>query len=138
MSETTDHRAGDDQETPEAPTPRLTMRGFWGQLPTTGRWLLSTTAVSTLGRGMTLPFTVIYINEVRGIPLDVAGLLTRLVAVVALLVTIPMGALTDRLGARVVVIGGNVAQVLGAVVLAFATTLPALVVAISLLGLSFG
>jgi MFS family permease len=117
---------------------RLTLPGFWAALPGPGRWLLSTTAISTLGRGMTLPFTVIYINEVRGIPLDVAGLLMGLIAVVALLVTIPMGALTDRLGARVVVIGGNVAQVLGAVVLAFATTVPAFVVAITLLGLSFG
>ncbi|HET6967774.1 MAG TPA: MFS transporter [Ornithinibacter sp.] len=117
---------------------RLTLRGFWGALPTPGRWLLSTTAVSTLGRGMTLPFTVIYIHEVRGVPLDVAGLLMGLIAVVALLVTIPVGSLTDRLGARVVVISGNVAQLLGAVVLAFATTVPALVVAVVLLGLSFG
>ena len=117
---------------------RLTLRGFWGALPTSGRWLLSTTAVSTLGRGMTLPFTVIYIHEVRGVPLDVAGLLMGLIAVVALLVTIPVGSLTDRLGARVVVVAGNVAQLLGAVVLAFATTVPALVVAVTLLGVSFG
>lgn len=124
-------------EAPEAGE-RLTLRGFWDALPTPGRWLLSTTAVSTLGRGMTLPFTVIYIHEVRGVPLDVAGLLMGLIAVVALLVTIPVGALTDRLGARVVVIAGNVAQLLGAVVLAFATTVPALVVAVVLLGVSFG
>ena len=117
---------------------RLTLRGFWGALPTPGRWLLSTTAVSTLGRGMTLPFTVIYIHEVRGVPLDVAGLLMGLIAVVALLVTIPVGSLTDRLGARVVVVAGNVAQLLGAVVLAFATTVPALVAAVTLLGVSFG
>ena len=121
-----------------ASTGQMTLRRFWGELPTTGRWLLSTTAISTLGRGMTLPFTIIYINEVRGISLDVAGLLMSLIGVVAVLVTMPVGALTDRLGARVVVIAGNVAQVLGAVVLAFATTVPAFVVAISLLGVSFG
>jgi len=138
MSETTDHRAGDDQETPEAPTPRLTMRGFWGQLPTTGRWLLSTTAVSTLGRGMTLPFTIIYIHEVRGIPLDVAGLLMGLIAVVALVVTGPVGALVDRFGARAVVIWGTVSQILGCVVLAYATNVAAFVLAFTFLGIAFG
>lgn len=124
---------------PEPPAPdHLTVRGFWAALSTPGRWLLSTTAISTLGRGMTLPFTVIYVHEVRGIPLDVAGLLMGLIAVVALLVTAPVGVLTDRLGARVVVIAGNVAQVLGALVVAFATTVPAFVVGFTLLGISFG
>lgn len=117
---------------------RLTARGFWRALPTPGRWLRSTTAVSALGRGVTLPFTVIYIHEVRRVPLDVAGLLMGLIGVVALLVTMPVGSLTDRLGPRVVVIFGNVAQLLGAVVLAFATTVPAIVVAGALLGVSFG
>lgn len=116
----------------------LTLRGFWGALPTPGRWLLSTTAISTLGRGMTLPFTIIYIHEVRGIALDVAGLLMGLIAVVALLVTAPVGVLTDRIGARPVVIAGLLAQVLGAVVIAFAATVPAFVVAVTLLGISFG
>ncbi len=118
--------------------PRLTMRAFWDQLPPAGRWLLSTTAISTLGRGMTLPFTVIYLHEVRGVSLDVAGLLMGLIAVVAVVITGPVGALTDRLGARVVVIAGQVAHVLGAAVLAFATTLPVFVAAFVLLGVSFG
>ncbi len=117
---------------------QLTLRGFWETLPTPGRWLLSTTAISTLGRGMTLPFTVIYMHEVRGVDLDVAGLLMGLIAVVAVLITAPVGVVTDRLGARPVVIAGLLAQVLGAVVMAFATTVPALVVAVSLLGVSFG
>lgn len=43
----------------ETTASRLTLRGFWESLPTPGRWLLSTTAISTLGRGMTLPFTII-------------------------------------------------------------------------------
>ncbi len=47
---------------------------------------------------MTLPFTIIYVHEVRGIPLDVAGLLMSLIGVVALVVTGPVGALIDRLG----------------------------------------
>lgn len=117
---------------------RLTLRGFWDALPTDGRWLLSTTAISTLGRGMTLPFTIIYLNEVRDVRLHVAGLLMGLIAVVALLVTAPVGILTDRIGARRVVIGGNLAHAVGAAVLAFATTLPAFVLAVTLMGISFG
>ncbi|HSF97977.1 MAG TPA: MFS transporter [Ornithinibacter sp.] len=122
----------------EPSEPRLTLRGFWDSLPTPGRWLLSTTAVSTLGRGMTLPFTIIYVHEVRGVPLDVAGVLMSLIGVVALVVTGPVGVLIDRLGSRIVLIWGNVAQLFGAVVLAFATTVPAFVLAFTLLGISFG
>ena len=142
MSESTGSGDGLGQATPDTPQApqheRFTLRGFWRALPTPGRWLLSTTAISTLGRGMTLPFTVIYVHEVRGVPLDVAGLLMSLIAVVALVVTGPMGALIDRLGSRVVLVGGNVAQLMGAVVLAFATSVPAFVLAFTLLGISFG
>ena len=139
MSETTDNREGRAPQSPEAAShDKFTLRGFWNQLPTSGKWLLSTTAISTIGRGLTLPFTIIYVHEVRGITLDVAGLLMGLIAVVALLVTGPVGALIDRLGARVVVIWGTVAQLLGAVVMAFATTVPAFVLAFTLLGIAFG
>ena len=137
VPETTENAATGQAADPAAEH-RLTLRGFWSALPTSGRWLLSTTAISTLGRGMTLPFTIIYVHEVRGVSLDIAGLLMGLIAVVALLVTGPVGILTDRIGARHVVIAGNVAQVVGAVVLAFATTIPMFVVAFVLLGVSFG
>ncbi|GIL36619.1 MFS transporter [Phycicoccus sp. DTK01] len=116
----------------------LTVRGFWAALPPAGRWLLSTTAISTLGRGMTLPFTAIYMHEVRGVPLSVTGLLMGLIAGVAVVVTAPVGVITDRLGARPVVIAGLLAQVLGALVMAFATTVTGLTVAVVLLGISFG
>ncbi|MGL5930425.1 MAG: MFS transporter [Dermatophilaceae bacterium] len=122
----------------DVPPPPLTLRGFWEALPREGRWLLSSTAFSTLGRGMTLPFTVIYLTEVRSVSLDVAGVLMGLIAAVALVVTTPVGVLTDRFGARVVIVAGQVAQIVGMVVLATATTVPVLVVAMSLLGVSFG
>jgi len=145
VSETTDNREGRPPKTAEvteaADAPqhdRFTLRGFWNQLPPTGKWLLSTTAISTLGRGMTLPFTIIYVHEVRGIPLDVAGLLMSVIALVALVVTGPVGALIDRLGARTVVIWGTVAQFSGAVMMAFATSVPAFVLAFTLLGIAFG
>src|ERR687898_1380352 len=92
MAETTEDRAGSERDRQEEPVHELTLRGFWNALPRPGRLLLSTTAVSTLGRGMTLPFTIIYVHEVRGISLDVAGLLMGLIAMVAPLLTPPVGA----------------------------------------------
>jgi len=118
--------------------PRVTLRQFWADLPTAGRWLLSTVAIQTLGRGLTLPFTVIYVNEVRGIGLGTAGVLMSLLAVVAILVTGPGGALIDRFGARHVLLGATTSQLVGCVVLAFATSVPAFVVGFVFLGLTFG
>ena len=117
---------------------RVSLRAFWGQLPTPGRWLLSTVAVQTLGRGLTLPFTIIYVNEVRGIPLGQAGTLMAVIAVVALLVTGPGGSLTDRVGARSILLVASAAQLVGCVVVAFATSVPSFVVGFALLGLNFG
>ena len=114
------------------------MREFWAQLPVEGRWLLSTVAIQTLGRGLTLPFTVIYLHEVRGISLDLAGLLMAFIAVVALLVTGPAGALTDRLGARRMLLWATSAQLVGCVILAFATTPLMVALAFVFLGFNFG
>lgn len=114
------------------------MRAFWHDLGPEGRWFLSTTAATHLGRGMTLPFTIIYTNEVRGIPLDTAGLLMGLIAVVALVLTGPVGMATDRFGARVMILGGSLAQVLGAIVIAFATTVPSFILGFVLFGISMG
>lgn len=118
--------------------PKVSLRQFWADLPTPGRWLLSTVAIQTLGRGLTLPFTVIYIHEVRGISLSTAGSLLALIAVVALIVTGPGGSLTDRIGARRMLIAGTIAQLVGCTVLAFATTVPVFVVGFVLLGFNFG
>lgn len=115
-----------------------TLRHFWGALPREGRWLLSTVAVQTLGRGLTLPFTIIYLHEVRHIPLDLAGTLMAFIAVAALAVTGPAGALTDRLGARTVLLWASLAQLLGSVVLAFAATPLTVTLAFALLGVNFG
>ena len=112
------------------------MRGFWAQLPREGKWLLSTTAIQLLGRGLTLPFTIIYLHEVRGIPLDVAGLLMAWIGVVGLVATGPGGAATDRFGARAVTMFGCLTQLVGVGVLAFATTVPMALVATTLMGIT--
>jgi MFS family permease len=116
----------------------ISLNSFWGALPREGRWLLSTVAVSTLGRGLVLPFTLIYLHEVRGFGLGVSGGLMALIAAVAFIVTGPSGALTDRYGARVVMLGGQTSMVLGTLLLGFATTPSAAAVALTLIGVNFG
>lgn len=112
------------------------LSGFWRALPREGRFLLSTVAVQHLGRGMTLPFTVIYLHEVRDFSLDTAGAIMALLALVAAAMAAPMGSLTDLVGARWMLIGAGLSQSLGAVAMAFATALPLAVTGAVLMGLS--
>ena len=87
--------------------PKVSLAGLWRALSPSGRWLLSTTAITTLGRGMVLPFTIVYLTEVRHVSLDTAGVLMGLIAVAAFVITGPSGALTDRIGSRRVVIAAS-------------------------------
>ncbi|WP_309102048.1 MFS transporter [Microbacterium sp.] len=114
------------------------MRTFWSALPTEGRWLLSTVAIQTLGRGMTLPFTIIYLHEVRGFDLGLSGGLMSLIAITGLVVTGPGGTLIDRFGARVVLIAGLLAMIAGCTLLAFATHPATAAAAVMLIGINFG
>jgi MFS family permease len=114
------------------------MRSFWNALPTEGRWLLSTVVVQTTGRGMTLPFTIIYLHEVRGFDLGLSGVLMSLIAVTGLVVTGPGGTLIDRFGARRVLIAGLLSMIAGCSLLAFATHPAVATVAVVLIGVNFG
>lgn len=114
------------------------IRGFWRALPTEGRWLLSTVAVQTLGRGLTLPFTIIYLHEVRGFDLALSGTLMGIIAVVGLVVTGPGGSLIDRYGARRILIAGLAAMIAGCSLLAFATVPAVAAVGLVLIGINFG
>ncbi|GAA1795028.1 MFS transporter [Agromyces lapidis] len=114
------------------------MKTFWAALPTEGRWLLSTVAIQTLGRGLTLPFTIIYLHEVRGFELGLSGALMSLIAITGLVVTGPGGTLIDRFGAKVVLLAGLAAMIVGCTLLAFATTPAVAAVALVLIGINFG
>ncbi|WP_051667863.1 MULTISPECIES: MFS transporter [unclassified Microbacterium] len=114
------------------------MRSFWNALPTEGRWLLSTVAIQTLGRGMTLPFTIIYFHEVRGFDLGISGALMSLIAITGLIVTGPGGTLIDRFGARRVLIVGLLSMIAGCALLAYATHPVVAAVAVILIGVNFG
>jgi MFS family permease len=85
------------------------------RLPGTLRVLLAASFVSSIGGGLTLPFLVIYLHQVRHIPLGIAGLLIGGVAVLALPVAPSAGALVDRFGPRVVLLVALFVESLGTV-----------------------
>jgi MFS family permease len=114
------------------------IRSFWNALPTEGRWLLSTVAIQTLGRGLTLPFTIIYLHEVRGFDLGLSGALMSLIAITGLIVTGPGGTLIDRFGARIILLIGLTSMIAGCTLLAFATHPAVAAVALVLIGVNFG
>ena len=49
------------------------LRELWTEVPRPGRLLLVAVVVDSVGFGLTLPFTVVYLHEVRGIPLPTVG-----------------------------------------------------------------
>lgn len=117
---------------------RLTLRSFWHDLPREGKLLLSVVVFEFIGTGLVLPFNIIYLHEVRGFALSDAGLLLALPPLIGFLVVGPGGAAIDRWGARRILIGALVTQVIGNVLLAFASTPAVAAVALLLTGVAFG
>ncbi len=118
--------------TGSTPTPRLA--DFWHDLPRDGRLLLSTVAVDALGTGLVLPFSVVYLHEVRGIALETVGLVLAVPAMVALLLLGPTGSIIDRFGPRRVQLSALVVQAVGSALLAFVTTAGQAAAAMALIG----
>ena len=77
-------------------------------------WLLQIGGVmNSFGNGVVLPFLVIYLHNVRGFGLGVAGLVVATSAAAQLTAGIAAGPLVDRLGARRVLGAGLVMQSVG-------------------------
>jgi MFS family permease len=72
------------------------------RIPRHIRILLAANFVSVLGSGLTLPFLLIYLHEVRHISLGITGLLIGGTAVVSIPVGPATGVLVDKFGPRVV------------------------------------
>lgn len=107
-------------------------------MPREGKFLISTVIFSAVGTGLVLPFMVVYLHEVRGIALETVGLLFALQAGVGIAVVPPIGALIDRIGARLVYASSMVALVIGDVLLSQATTVVSAAVALTFIGYGFG
>jgi MFS family permease len=117
---------------------RPTLSSFWHDLPREGKLLLSTVIVDFIGNGLVMPFHVVYLHEVRGFELARVGLLLSLPALVGLLVVGPIGALIDRIGARVVVISALLLQIAANLLMAVSDTELRAALACILLGFSGG
>lgn len=119
-------------------TSRPTLSSFWHDLPREGKLLLSLVVIDFLGRGLTLPFSVVYLNQVRDFSLSTTGALIGLGALVGFAVVAPGGVLIDRIGARKVMQGVQLLLIAGGVLLAFASTLAVAALALVLQGIAFG
>jgi MFS family permease len=95
-------------------------------------WVLAgARAISGLGTGLTLPLTLIYLHQVRGISLAITGELFALAAVAGVVAMPLAGMALDRFGARPMYIAACVGQAMGAAGLAWAhnsaTAAPAMI-----------
>lgn len=82
------------------PAVRGFLRSLDPQLPRSVHTLQLGGLVSALGNGMLLPFLLIYLHNVRGIGLGVAGLIVGANAVVSVVAGPVAGTLVDRYGGR--------------------------------------
>ena len=105
--------------------------------PVVRRYLFAI-AVSRFGTGLTLPFTLILLHEVRGIDLPTVGLLLAVPGVVGLLAVPFSGSLVDRVGPRTVVRACLVLQGLGTAGTVFAHTPGQALLPLLLTGLGLG
>lgn len=86
------------------------------------RLLLTGAAIDAFGTGLTVPFLVVYLHATRGIPLETLGLIVAVPAAVGLVLLAPIGVLVDRIGPRLVVMGGLLAAAAGALLMSCAET----------------
>ncbi|MEU0789349.1 MFS transporter [Amycolatopsis sp. NPDC005961] len=76
--------------------------------------LLCALGIDNFGSGLVLPLALVYVTQVVGVPLAVAGTAVTLGTVGGLFVPPLAGRLVDRVGPRVVVIGAQLLQAAGA------------------------
>ena len=108
------------------------------RLPRSAWLLIAGDAVSALGTGLVLPLTLIYLHQVRGIPLATVGLLLAVSGAISL-VTVPLaGVALDRLGAGTVLVIVLAGQAAGEGSLAIAHSAGTALPAVILLGCSLG
>jgi MFS family permease len=91
--------------------------------------------LSAVGRGLTLPFLLIYLTSVRGLSAAQAGLVVGWYGAMVLLLAPSAGALIDRVGARRIVIVFLFFESFGTASLAFVTSFPAALVSMSVIAI---
>lgn len=107
---------------------RSVLRGPFGVLAT-GRFL------DAIGSGLTLSLLVVYLSEVRGLPILTASLVLTWMAIVGLGAAPLAGTLTDRFGPRPVLLVAILVEAAGVALLSQVTTAPAAFAVASLMAL---
>jgi MFS family permease len=80
--------------------------------------------VSSLGGGLIMSLLAVYLHQVRGLPLQLAGLVLTFQAVLGLAVSPVVGLLVDRIGPRPVLLTALGVEAVGTVALGFVQTAP--------------
>jgi MFS family permease len=101
------------------------------------RRLLVGTLLSSFGRGLTLPFLLVYLTQVRGLNAGTVGLLAGWMGLVSLVLAPLGGTLLDRYGARAVVLPLTLVASLGGVLLAVAGGVVGAFVALTVIAIAF-
>jgi MFS family permease len=97
------------------------MRRLIPELPREGWILLAGDAISAVGSGLTLPFLLVYLHDVRGLGLGQAGLALSVVALAGFAGNPVGGSLVDRVGGRAALLAGLAFAAVGSAWLAFVT-----------------
>jgi MFS family permease len=87
------------------------------RLPRRAWHVLGASTFSAVGTGFVMPFTIVYLHEIRGISLATAGLAMATMPVAALASSFGSGPLIDRFGPRRVLVGMLVTASLGSLTL---------------------
>ncbi len=99
---------------------RLSLARAWRtDLPRVVLFLQAGNAFSWFGYGLILPFEIIYLHQFRGFSTATAGLVLGAILGAGTLVTLPSGALLDRLRPKPILIAAVLASALGYAGLAF-------------------
>jgi MFS family permease len=114
-------------------------RSAW--LPPLGRpaWLaLGMNMLSCLGSGLTMPFLIVYLHQVRGFSLPTAGLVLGATGIAGLVTTPLTGPLIDRVGSLAAFVAGLLVGGVGIALYTLATTVPAALLAAIVYGFASG
>lgn len=112
-----------------------TRTGLIPRLPRAAATILAGDALSALGSGMSMPFMLVYLHQVRGIDMATAGLALSTIALASFVGNPLGGTLADRFGARAALALGLTFSAAGAATLGWATGAPVAFLAATLLGL---
>ncbi len=108
------------------------------RLPPAARRFILTVILSRFGAGLTMPYTLIYLHEVRGIALPTVGALLAVPGFVGLIAVPVSGALIDRVGPRPVLAACQLLQAAGCVLIAAGESPLAVLPGLLLLGSGLG